>query len=237
MHHQWYRCHYSLNEFAYHDDFIKWKHFPRYWPFVWGIHRSPVNSLHKSQWRGALVFSLIYARINGWVNNREAGDLWRHRAHCDVIVMTPRASSVMASSNCVEPKYSWPMWYMEMRRKHLIEHAIKVEHTDTTMSNIELTVTYDDHARTPCRWRKFRPGWLLKRTTISVFHTCELLTGMNYTNALLSIVYQYHSDNLVWMEQWKHLNDFTDDRLVSQEEIPAFFRSMNNFSLKWLGET
>ena len=35
-----------------HDDVIKWKHFPRYWPFVWGIHRSPVNSLHKGQWRG-----------------------------------------------------------------------------------------------------------------------------------------------------------------------------------------
>ena len=25
--------------------------------------------------------------INGWVNNREAGDLRRHRAHCDAIVM------------------------------------------------------------------------------------------------------------------------------------------------------
>ena len=23
-----------------HDDVIKWKHFPRYWPFVRGIHRS-----------------------------------------------------------------------------------------------------------------------------------------------------------------------------------------------------
>ena len=30
-----------------HDDVIKWKHFPRYWPFVRGIHRSPVNSPHK----------------------------------------------------------------------------------------------------------------------------------------------------------------------------------------------
>ena len=30
-----------------HDDVIKWKHFPRYWSFVRGIHRSPVNSLHK----------------------------------------------------------------------------------------------------------------------------------------------------------------------------------------------
>ena len=53
-----------------HDDVIKWKHFPRYWPFVRGIHRPPVNSPHKGQWRGALMFTLICARINGWVNNR-----------------------------------------------------------------------------------------------------------------------------------------------------------------------
>ena len=26
-----------------HDDVIKWKHFPCDWPFVWGIHRTPVN--------------------------------------------------------------------------------------------------------------------------------------------------------------------------------------------------
>ena len=73
--------------YIYHDDVIKWKHFPRYWPFVRGIHRSPVNSSHKGQWRGALIFSLICARINGWVNNREAGDLRRHRSYHDVIVM------------------------------------------------------------------------------------------------------------------------------------------------------
>ena len=70
-----------------HDDVIKSTHFPRYWPFVRGIHRSPVNSLHKGQWRGALMFSLIYARINGWLNNREAGDLRRHRVHNDDIVI------------------------------------------------------------------------------------------------------------------------------------------------------
>ena len=72
-----------------HDNVIKWKHFPRYWPFVQGIHRSPVNSPHKGQWRGALMFSssLICVWINGWVNNREAGDLRRYRAHYDVIVM------------------------------------------------------------------------------------------------------------------------------------------------------
>ena len=72
----------------YHDDVIKWKHFLRYWPFLRGIHRSPVNFPHKGQWRGALTCSLICVCINGWVNNREAGDLRRYRAHHDVIVMT-----------------------------------------------------------------------------------------------------------------------------------------------------
>ena len=52
-----------------------------------GNHRSTVNSPHKGQWRGALMFYFIWASISGWVNNREAGDLRRHRAHCDVIVM------------------------------------------------------------------------------------------------------------------------------------------------------
>ena len=40
----------------FHDDVIKWKHFPCYWPFVRGTHRSPVGSPHKSQWCGALFF-------------------------------------------------------------------------------------------------------------------------------------------------------------------------------------
>ena len=70
-----------------HDDVIKWKHFPRYWSFVRGIHRSPVNSPQKGQWRGALMFSLICTRINGWVNNGEAGDLRRYRPQYDVTVM------------------------------------------------------------------------------------------------------------------------------------------------------
>ena len=52
-----------------HDDVIKRKHFPRYWPFVQGIHWSLVNSPHKGQWRRALMFSLICTCINGWVNN------------------------------------------------------------------------------------------------------------------------------------------------------------------------
>ena len=70
-----------------HDDVSKWTHLRRNWPFVRGIHRSPVNSLHKSQWRWALMFPMICAWINGWVNNRRADDLRHYRAHYFVIVM------------------------------------------------------------------------------------------------------------------------------------------------------
>ena len=42
----------------------------------------------KGQWRGALMFSVICVWINGWLNNREAGDLRCYRTHYDVIVMT-----------------------------------------------------------------------------------------------------------------------------------------------------
>ena len=86
----------------FHDDVIKWNFFPRYWPLVRGIHRSPVNSPHKGKWRGALLFSLIYAWINDWVNNGEAGDLRRYPTHYDVTVMFPNSTSI----------YKMPAWYL-----------------------------------------------------------------------------------------------------------------------------
>ena len=68
-----------------HDDVIKWKHFPHYWSFVREIHRSPVNSPRKGQWRGALMFSLICAlnkRLSkqswGWWFETPSRSLWRH---------------------------------------------------------------------------------------------------------------------------------------------------------------
>ena len=48
---------------------------------------SPVNSPHKGQWRGTLMLSFICAWTNRWVHIRDAGDLRRHRVHCDVTVM------------------------------------------------------------------------------------------------------------------------------------------------------
>ena len=80
-----------------------------------GIHRSPVNSPHKGQWRGALMFSLICVWIDGWVNNREAGDLRRYRAHCDVTVM----NALELLQSCTKPS----VWCYPHEPPELVKQA------------------------------------------------------------------------------------------------------------------
>ena len=99
----------AWHTWIHHDDVIKWKHFPRYWPFVRGIRRSPVNSPHNGQWCGALIFSLICAWINGWVNTGEAGDLRRHRAHHDV-------TGMMFTWNFANHRWNEVYTYSKMKR-------------------------------------------------------------------------------------------------------------------------
>ena len=62
----------------------------------------PVNSPHKGQWRGALMFSLIFVGLKGWINNREAGDLRRYRVHYNVTVMM---FQLLASSGYWNSRY------------------------------------------------------------------------------------------------------------------------------------
>ena len=81
------KCHGKRAIYQCQGDVIKWKHFPRYWPFGGEIHWSPVNSPHKGQWRGALMFSVICAWTHGWANHRDTGDFRRHGAHYDVTLM------------------------------------------------------------------------------------------------------------------------------------------------------
>ena len=104
-----------------HDDVIKWKHFPRHWPFVRRIHRSPVNFPHKGQLvtRSFDVFSLISAWTYGWVNNQDAGDLRRHRAHYDVTVMYGVCSLRDFGNNVRETSIAWvgnsvPAWNVSL---------------------------------------------------------------------------------------------------------------------------
>ena len=75
---------------------------------------SPATGHTKCQWRGALVFTLICARINGWVNNREAGDSRRHRAHYDVNVM----NHLWNESQCNINSCVWGSWLLSTPPRH-----------------------------------------------------------------------------------------------------------------------
>ena len=54
----------------------------------------------KGQWSGALMHFFIFAWMNGWVNNLEAGDLRHYHAHYDLTV-TEHASLSDHSINCL----------------------------------------------------------------------------------------------------------------------------------------
>ena len=102
-----------------------WRHqmetFPHYWPFVQGIHRSPMNSSHKGQWRGHLIFSLICAWTNGWVNARDTGNL-RHHSHYDVTVMMMHEVCVILQSY-VQQKMRTAWSAMVENAKRNVDHV------------------------------------------------------------------------------------------------------------------
>ena len=78
-----------------HDDVIQWKHFTR-GEFT-GHRRIPHTKASNA--RGALMFSLIWTWMNRWINNCEAGDLRRYRAHYDVIAMFSTTALVLKTFN------------------------------------------------------------------------------------------------------------------------------------------
>ena len=93
---------------------INWNIFRVTGPW-WGIRQSPVSSAHKGHWRAALMFSLISAWPNGWVNNRYAGDLRRHSAHYDVTVMfLEKRITWQNNAHCLQfvGRYCW--WWITL---------------------------------------------------------------------------------------------------------------------------
>ena len=49
---------------------------------------------HNGQWRGSLLGLYICAWTNAWANNRNNGDLRRHRAYHDIAVMSTCMSTI-----------------------------------------------------------------------------------------------------------------------------------------------
>ena len=71
-----------------HDDVIKWKHFPRYWPFVRGIHRSSEFPVQRPVTRSFRVFFDLHPNKRlrkqwwGWWFETPSRPVW---CHCNVI--------------------------------------------------------------------------------------------------------------------------------------------------------
>ena len=73
---------------------------------------SMVNSPPKGQWWGALMFSLICAWTNSWVNNWDAGDLRRHHAHYDTVFKISVGPRTLTSKIWVGPASFPSLSYM-----------------------------------------------------------------------------------------------------------------------------
>ena len=108
---------------AMHDDAIKWKHFPRYWPFIWRIHRSPVNSPHKGQWRGALIF-FFDLRLNKRLSKQSSGWWFETpsrslRRHCNGLCQLKKMLHIYWYTISIISRYlantliKWPFWYKD----------------------------------------------------------------------------------------------------------------------------
>ena len=121
-----------------HDDVIKWKHFLRYWAFVRGIHLSLVISPHKSQWRRALMFSLICALNKQlskqswrWWFETPSRSLWRYCMTCfNHVILNSRRDLKKSRGNLrvtiVESIESMFWWTHHLVRLYVISSIRRV---------------------------------------------------------------------------------------------------------------
>ena len=71
-----------------------------------------LDSSHKGQWRRALMFSYICTWTNGWANNRDAGDLRRHRVHFDVTVLGTIGTPDISMIKCMMISILWYLFQL-----------------------------------------------------------------------------------------------------------------------------
>ena len=143
-----------------------------------GIHRWPVNSLHKGQWRRALIFSLICAWINDWVNNREAGDLRRHRAHYDFTAMTYKRfpycwNFVIPLTEC---RLCGSCMFSLLSSEQAVEQTLELPVIWDTLMLITVTYTTEREPSTHRSWAYMPSRYLTQ---------CRLITKLDHWEQLL----------------------------------------------------
>ena len=109
----------SHYQFLTYDDIIKWKHFPRYWPFVRGIHRALMDSPHKVTRSFDVFFDLhLNTRLRKQSRRRwfetQSRSLWRHcngihviHLHTRIRVASLAWDNYVITSKLI--KYPWLM--------------------------------------------------------------------------------------------------------------------------------
>ena len=132
-----------------HDDVMKWKHFPRYWPFVRGIHRSPVNS--PAQRPVTRSFSLFFElRLNKRLSKQSwdcwfetpSHPLWRHHndtqqyfmLHGRCIIHFVVCNFALMLTCHIDCSYCWADWLTSTNSAecHLFQQYT-VMHSETDM--------------------------------------------------------------------------------------------------------
>ena len=142
---------YSSSYLRMHDDVIKWEHFPRDWPFVRGIHRSPLNSPHKGQWRGVLMFSLICIwkkRLSeqswGWWFETLSRSLWRHCDGLNLCLGKPPSnerSRFMCNLFSAIDR-NWPQRNHSNYRQHCWKYGHEFNYVGGSLTPIMVSLTF-----------------------------------------------------------------------------------------------
>ena len=118
--------------YLFHDDVIKWKHFPRYWPFMRGIHRSPANSPHKVPATQSFDVFFDLRLINrlskqwwGWWFETPLLTLWRHcNLYSSQLLHRHWASVTTAHCQCCSPeRYGYNCHGKPTKPKQSVNHV------------------------------------------------------------------------------------------------------------------
>ena len=209
-------------------------HLPRCWPFVCGIHWSPVNSPHKAQWHRALTFALICTSTNICENHRDAGDLRRHYAHYEVTVMFPGLPYGHQSNSKIPPMvrhiyiyiYMLEMYNIIKIYKISLEFVIQLTSKQRWLLTLGKRITYRCYNQ-----YKTTPQWQTKHIFSAM---CQANWWVNAAKGLvLGSPRHYHVNPHVAGVSGKKI----DSILPNHSDMPLCPKEpslINTYSIAWL---
>ena len=172
-------------EVSAHDDVIKWKHFPRYWPFVRGSHRS--RWIPRTKASDAELWCFFYLRPNkrlskqpwGWWFETPSWLLWRQ---CNDMIYNGDGNGKTCFTRTSAPRCNY------YNQSTVRCHAFVMHHGNKNRTVVSNCVMFDlkitthwqmpkSHSSCGCNWGDL-PFQLLPTTT--VMETCILGSRQSY---------------------------------------------------------